>query len=110
MLLTFVPSHLDLATMQAGAVAEEAEQKMKEKYAELTPTHHFVPVTVKTTVVEPEAHDFFCGLSRCIKVKSGEPLSHQYLLQRISVAIQWENAAAVLGTSPPSVCNSIYFQ
>ena len=91
-------------------MAEEAEQKMKEKYAELTPTHHFAPVTVKNAAFGPEVHDFFCEPSHCIKEKSGEPLSHQYLLQRISVAIQWGNAAAVLGTSPPSVCNSIYFQ
>ena len=53
---------------------------------------------------------FFRELGRRIKDESGEPQAHQCLLQRISVAVQRGNAAAVLGTSSPDNFDLIYFQ
>ena len=57
---TFAPSHRDLATRGAGAVADQAEERKKAKYAELATTHHFVPLAVETTgVFGLEAQMFF---------------------------------------------------
>ena len=70
------------------------------KYTELTATHHFVPVAIETTgVLGPEAHSFLLELGRRIGEETGEALSTHQLLQRIAVAVQRGNAAAVLGTS-----------
>ena len=108
---TFAPSHLDLAARGAGTVADQAGARKRAKYAELATTHHFVPLAVETSgVFGSEAQMFFRELGRRIKDESGEPQAHQYLLQRISVAVQRGNAAAVPGTSSPDNFDLIYFQ
>ena len=58
----------------------------------------------------PQAHAFFRELGRRIKEETGEPLSLHYLHQRITVAIQRGNAAAVLGTSPPGDTDPIFIR
>ena len=50
----------------------------------------------------PEARQFIKDLGHKIKDTTLEPLSAYYLKQRIAVAVQWGNAAAILGTSHPS--------
>ena len=98
---TFAPSHISLATSEAGAVADEAERKKKLKYSSLLATHHFIPIAIETSgVFGPEATSFFKELARRIKIETGEPRSFHFLVQRIAVAIQRGNAAAVLGTMP----------
>ena len=107
---TFAPSHLQLASKEAGAVANQAEQQKRAKYAELAATHHFIPVAIETSgVFGKEAQAFLRELGRRIREETGEPLSFHYLQQRISVAIQRGNAAAVLGTTPPSNSDPIFF-
>ena len=106
---TFAPSHLQLATREAGAVADQAERRKMAKYIELAATHHFVPVAIESTgVFGPQAHAFFRELGHRIKEETGEPLSLHYLHQRITVTIQRGNAAAVLGTSPPGDTDPIF--
>ena len=96
---TYAPSHISLATREAGAVAAHAEQRKRSKYAELETSYHFAPVAIKNTgVCGPEALQFLCELGHRLKVETGEPRSLQFLFQRISVAMQRGNAAAVLGT------------
>ena len=57
-----------------------------------------MPLAVETSVVLGEAADEFMGdLGRRLCKSTGEPCSHEYLLQRISIAVQMGNAAAVLG-------------
>ena len=108
---TFAPSHLQLATREAGAVADQAERRKIVKYIELAATHHFIPVAIESTgVFGPQAHAFFRKLGRRIKEETGEPLSLHYLYQRIAVAIQRGNAAAVLGTSPPGDTDPIFIR
>ena len=99
---TFAPSHLQLATREAGAVADQAERRKTAKYIKLAAAHHFVPVAIESTgVFRPQAHAFFRELGHRIREETGEPLSLHYLHQRIAVAIRRGNTAAVLGTSPP---------
>ena len=60
-----------------------------------------VPIAIETSgVFGPEATSFFKELARRIKIETGEPRSFHFLVQRIAVAIQRGNAAAVLGTMP----------
>ena len=48
---TLTPSHLMLATSEAGAVADRAEDSKRVKYADVLATYHFVPVAVETSGV-----------------------------------------------------------
>ena len=58
-----------------------------------------LPVAVETLgPIGEEGRAFLKELGRRIAATCFEPLSYQYLLQRVAVAIQWGNAAAVLGT------------
>ena len=96
---TLAPSHRQLASREAGAVAASAEQRKKSKYAHLEATHHFVPIAVETLgVVGEERSIFFKDLGRCIADETQEQQSLQFLLQRVSIAVQRGNAASVLGT------------
>ena len=84
--------------MMDQTVEEEAEKK-KTKYSHLEFSHHFVPVAVETLgVFGPETRCFLWELGRRLKEATLEPLSHHFLLQRISVAVQRGNTAAILGS------------
>ena len=70
-----------------------------DKYAHLDMSHHFVPFVMETSGVLGEAAvDFTRDLRRGLCKATGEPHSREFLLQRISVAVQRGNAAAVLGS------------
>ena len=47
---------------------------------------------------EKEARSFLKELGQRVKSSSGDPMAHRYLVQRISVAVQRGNTAAVLGS------------
>ena len=80
-------------------LAADAEFKKQQKYAHLDSSHLFVPVAVETLgVFGAEERALFKDIGRRISSVTQEPLSHQYLVQRIAVAVQRGNAAAVLGT------------
>src|SRR5664279_3077128 len=82
-----------------GAVANEAELKKRIKYACLTPIYKFVPVAVETLgALGEEADDFMRELGRQITTVTSERRATEFLLQRLSVAIQRGNASCVLGT------------
>ena len=48
---TFALSHVMLATSEAGAVADRADDRKRLKYAAVLATHHFVSVAVETSGV-----------------------------------------------------------
>ena len=84
-----------LATSEAGAIADQAGKKVK--YADLQSSHLFVPVAIETAgAFGQEA--LLQELGHHLRVKTGEPLSHNHLLQRIAMVVQRGNTAAVLGT------------
>ena len=96
---TFAPSHAMLATSEAGAIVDQAEDRKKVKYVNLQSSHLYVPVTIETAgAFGQEALTFLQELGDCLRVKTGEPRSHHHLLQRIAEAMQRGNTAAVLGT------------
>ena len=69
---TFAPSHLQLANWEAGAVADQADQKKKAEYTELSVTHHFVPMAIETMgVFEKEAQAFSLSLVTASRKRQG---------------------------------------
>ena len=93
---TFAPSYIAHATSEAGAVAAQAEQKKCEKYCHLDT---FVPVAIETSgAIGPTTRVFLRELGQRLGQVTGEARSYNYLLQRLSVAIQRGNAASVLGS------------
>ena len=96
---TFATSHREIAVRELGAVAAAAEHRKRSKYCNLDATHHFVPIAVETLgVLGQDARNIFREIARRVTAVTNEPLSHQSLLQRVAVAIQRVNAAAILGS------------
>ena len=95
---TFAPSHRSAVARGAGEVALQTERLKHSKYTALEAKFFFVPVVVETLgVFGSEACEFFHKLgSRMTRIPL-EPKSFQYLVQRISVAVQRGNVAAVMG-------------
>ena len=60
-------------------------------------------------VFGPETSVFLKELSGRLRLSSGEEKYHAYLLQRLSVAVQRGNAAAVLGTIKPPAYSDTFF-
>ena len=61
--------------------------------------YHFVPITVETMgALGDKADSFLHELGRRLAVVSGDRRETNYLLQRVSIAIQRGNAACVLDT------------
>ena len=55
-------------------------------------------------VMGPEAGHFFRDPGRRITAATSDPLSHQYLLQGMTIAVQRGNAAAVLEVAEKGLC------
>lgn len=96
---TLAPSHLARAVAGPSVVANDAEDRKHAKYACLSPQYIFTPVAVETLgALGDEATAFLRDVGRRIAAVTAEPRSTQFLLQRLSIAIQRGNAACVLGT------------
>ena len=96
---TLAPSHLNLAVSGPGLVACEAEDHKRLKYSSLSAAYCFIPVAVETLgALGDEAANFLRQLGRRIATVTGEQRATEFLLQRLSVAIQRGNAVAVMGT------------
>jgi hypothetical protein len=95
---TLAPSHLNIAINGPGVVAAKPKRK-RVKYASLTSSFCFVPVAVETMgALGDGAVELIYDLGRRISEVTGERRATEFLLQRLSIAIQRGNAASVLGT------------
>ena len=66
----------------------------------LAMNHIFTPVATETSgVIGPESRKFIHELGRRLEQVTGDANSLNYLLQRLSIAIQWGNSASILGSS-----------
>lgn len=94
---TFAPSNLAFSAARAGRAADDKAQRKITKYSGLIDNNYlFVPFAVEDG--RTEALSFFNGLSKMIGFKTNEPRSRTFLMQRLSMAVQRGNAAAVMGT------------
>jgi hypothetical protein len=100
---TLAPSHLNRAVVGASCVANDAETRKSAKYSSLSALYKFTPIAVESLgAFGDEALAFFKDLGRRIAAVTAEPRSSQFLLQRLSVAVQRGNAACIVGTVPMS--------
>ena len=65
----------------------------------LPSTHWFSPLAIETMgAMGPKSMALLREVGRRVATESGEPRSTDYLLQRLSVAVQRGNCASVLGS------------
>jgi hypothetical protein len=99
---TFAASHLSRTVQTAGAAAEFAAARKRDKYSALQNNYYFVPLAFETTGCwGSEALVFIKEVGRRIKERGSDVRAGSYLVQRLSIAIQRGNAASVMGTFAP---------
>ena len=98
---TLAPSHLQSTSQSAGTAAARAAASKMAKYSEICNNYYFVPLAIETLgSFCQEGRRFVADLGRRLTASTGDVRSGSYLRQRLSIAIQRGNAAAVLGTLP----------
>jgi hypothetical protein len=100
---TLAPSHIQTSSQAAGAVAEQAESRKRTKYAGLVASgdYIFAPIAVETLgAFGPSALEVCGDIGGRIAERTGDLRSFAFLKQRLGVAVQRGNAAAVTGTAP----------
>ena len=101
---TLAPSHVSRSAVDVGSAARTAETNKQTKYASLAVCHDFVPIAIETFGTWGSVGlSFVNELGRRIIAVTGEERAASFLRQRLSLALQRGNAAAVLGTFRSSV-------
>ena len=98
---TLAPSHLPRSSTAAGSAAVEAESKKQTKYIELSKSgdYAFAPIAIETLGAwGPSALQITDEIGGRIAKCTGDIRSTAFLRQRLDIAIQKGNAAAVHGT------------
>ena len=97
---TFALSYRARATQEPGKVAATAEEWKSEKYRGLPPGHKFSPIAIETLgAIGPKSLALLKDLGCRIRSELGEPKSTEYLLMRLSVAVQRGNSISVLAST-----------
>ena len=98
---TYAPSHLPQTKNIPGAAARSGEEEKKKKYESLQDRFLFVPVAIETSGAwGVEGLSFVKEIGGRISAKTGEKKATSFLLQRLAIAVQRGNVAAILGTLP----------
>jgi hypothetical protein len=106
---TLALSYVSMSSNLVASVAEQAERRKHNHYADLKEHHHFTPIAFETLgAMGSDTEDFIKILGKLIFESTGERKAREYLLQRISIAIQRGNAACILGTFGTARVDSIY--
>ena len=96
---TVAPSHIMQNSLASGAAAVQAESNKRIKYSGLNHGYLFTPFAVETLGSwGPEAMALSSSLGTRLAVVTGDRRSTSFFRQRLSLAIQRGNAAAVRGT------------
>jgi hypothetical protein len=87
--------------LAAGSAAQAAEAGKRQKYAGLGTGYTFYPVAIETMGSwGKDARELVSELGGRLATLSGDSRSSAFLRQRLSIAIQRGNAAAIRGTMP----------
>jgi hypothetical protein len=106
---TLAASHVNRAVTGLGEVANEAERKNTEKYAELATRYQFIPIVIETLgLIGAEATSFLQELGRSIVAVTLEMRSMSFFWQRLNVAVRRGNAACIAGTEHWSENETLY--
>ena len=102
---TCAASNIHTAVTEPGVVAAQAESIKASKYSHLDSSYIFVPVAVETCdAFRPKAQEFLRDLCRRVRRATLEDNAYQYLVQKISFAVQCGNATSVLGSLGNQSC------
>ena len=100
---TLAPSHLRQSSLVAGSAAAGAEARKNSKYAELVSAADllFTPVAIETLGTwGPSALSLCADIGGRTASLIGDLRATSFLKQRLALAVQRGNAAAVVGTHP----------
>jgi hypothetical protein len=100
---TLAPSHLNQSSLAAGSAAVRAEASKRAKYAALAESGDYIfsPIAVETLGSwGPSALAICAEIGGRIAARTGDPRATSFLRQRMDIAVQRGNAAAVVGTLP----------
>ncbi|XP_035711828.1 uncharacterized protein LOC118437132 [Folsomia candida] len=98
---TFAPSYLPQTRIHPGAAAEKAEDAKNKKCEFLQDRFLFVPVAIETIGVwGKEVLSLIKEIGSRITIVTEEKRATAFLLQRMSIAVQRGNVAAILGSLP----------
>ena len=96
---TLAPSYISESSKKSRSIADKAERFKHNHYRRLKENYLFTPLAFESLgCMGPETKKFVEKLGSLMKAASGETRSTDYLLQKISIAIQRGNAACILGT------------
>ena len=96
---TLTLSYRAQATSSAGAVADLAEGRKVDKYSSLGDGYSSTPIAIETFgTMGKSSLSFLKELGHRVRWCTGEAKVKAFLLQRLSVAVQRENAVSVLGS------------
>ncbi|XP_055337892.1 speckle targeted PIP5K1A-regulated poly(A) polymerase-like [Paramacrobiotus metropolitanus] len=108
---TVAMSHRKATSVTAGSAAAQAEDRKAGLYLYLQGRYIFVPLAFET--LGPwgkSASRLVKEIGKRLQQHTGEPRSHEYLRQRLSLEIQRGNAASVLGTMEGAAAlNELFF-
>lgn len=89
----------DVTVKKCGSAADQAERDKHNNYRELHQHYVCTPLAFESFgSLAPETELYLIKLGKLMKKHSGEPGSLDYLLQRISIAIQRGNAICIRET------------
>jgi len=90
---TLADSYISASASSAGAAAEMAASRKQAKYAALSGSYVFQPIALETLgPVNESAAQFLNDLGHKITSVSADDKEGQFLLQRLSIALQRFNA------------------
>ena len=101
---TYTNLYVDDTATREAAAADRAASNKTSKYAELSKSHHFTPIAIETGGSWNDwAIEFINELGQRITAVTQETREAQYLLQRMSVALQRGTGVAFEKTFQPSI-------
>ena len=96
---TVASSYINATSNNSGAAADQAERDKHNHYIDLKNQFCFTPLAFESFgSIGPETVIFLSKLGKLMKRQTGEPRSLEFLLQRISIAIQRGNAVSIRDT------------
>lgn len=103
---TIASTYVNNTSVKSGSAADQAERDKHNNYIDLKAQYLFTPLAFETLgAIGPETRIFLKKLGKLMARNSGEPRSLDFLLQRVSIAIQRGNAISVRDTHCDNYCN-----
>lgn len=104
---TVAASHVNMTSVKCGGAADQAERNKHNNYIDLKGEYVFTPLAFESFgAVGPETSSFLKKLGKLMARRTGEPRSLNFLLQRISIAIQRGNSISVRDTHCDNTFNN----